>query len=899
MADSVNNYISRLQKSLQMWQDLFFESQKVYGYCLDGEHQFQTEFTGMDSEKTKLMEAVTQDRIRRIIQRVSESELEDQAIESTDSPNVKLAASCFRNREGKPVYIWVLIGVLTDAENDGNYYSLPSEEHISRTTTERGFFLTLDVLRASMQEMITVVESRNAAVEQSVQSRHLEQQMSAHVRRAEAMTEIVSLLDSDDSIEAVMESILETVGGYLDISGGMVCQTHRSDDLIDIVVQWSAPGCIPFFEESKNVERPWYLKTTRSLFVSQDQGVSAQERAQLEEEGIKTLAVLPVTVSSGIGFFVVLTETREDRTLDLDEIKFASDAVRILQSIVTKRIQKNSLASSYNSLQAILDNVGSSIYVRDIDTNCMLFANRSLQKQFSLELRDGTLEDLFEHHIPPKSKGGNMEIYHEARDRWYEVYYTHIIWVDGKEVSLYAIYDITEKKVYQKRIEQQAYTDFLTGLYNRMCCERDLARYIDEAEAEGGKGAVFYLDLDDFKHINDGLGHQYGDLLLKTISQSLQGIKGIHNTCYRMGGDEFVIIVPTESFAMFDRIVNDIQTVFAKPWFLKDADYYCTMSMGTVEFPTEGTNVADLIKKADIAMYEAKKTGKNRIAKYSDEIDTSSSRRLDMEKNMRDAMLKDYSEFEIYYQPLIDAQRKGSPCHGAEALVRWNSRMGFISPAEFIPLAEYLGLITPIGNHVLDEACLACKSWNDNGHPDYQINVNLSVVQLLQPDIFDVIQAALEKSKLNPKNLVLEITESLAINDLARTKQILANIKKLGVRVALDDFGTGYSSLSNLRELPFDIIKVDQNFVKNLAEDSFSQAFIRMIVELGEAIGAEIVVEGIETELQYKVLETMKVNYIQGYYFDKPLPRDSFEDKYVSEDGPKKPGSRLVRTMNI
>ena len=214
--------------------------------------------------------------------------------------------------------------------------------------------------------------------------------------------------------------------------------------------------------------------------------------------------------------------------------------------------------------------------------------------------------------------------------------------------------------------------------------------------------------------------------------------------------------------------------------------------------------------------------------------------------------------------------------------MRWNSKLGFISPAEFIPLAEYLGLIAPIGNYVLAEACKACKQWNKAGK-DYEINVNLSVVQLLQPDIVDVVKQALEDSGLDHSHLTLEVTESLAINDLDRTKAILMNIKRLGVHLALDDFGTGYSSLNNIRALPFDIIKVDQNFVKDLADDNYSQSFIRMIAELAEAIDAEVCVEGIETQAQFNVLRDMKVKFIQGFFFDRPMPRENFEEKYVEE----------------
>ncbi|WP_024865836.1 sensor domain-containing diguanylate cyclase [Butyrivibrio sp. FCS014] len=231
-----------------------------------------------------------------------------------------------------------------------------------------------------------------------------------------------------------------------------------------------------------------------------------------------------------------LRRTETARCGPIDDIKFINDAIRILQSIITKRLQKNSLASSFASLEAVLDNVGSSIYVRDITSGVLLFANRSFKKSFSKELADNKLSDLFEKNIPPRSHSGNYEVHNREREKWYDVYYTRIKWVDGRPVSLCAIYDITEKKLYQKRIEQQAYTDFLTGLFNRMCCEKDLAAFVEDTRKNGGHGALMYLDLDDFKHINDSLGHQYGDILLQDISKAVSRIEGISSSCYRMGG---------------------------------------------------------------------------------------------------------------------------------------------------------------------------------------------------------------------------------------------------------------------------------------------------------------------------------------------------------------------------
>ena len=374
---------------------------------------------------------------------------------------------------------------------------------------------------------------------------------------------------------------------------------------------------------------------------------------------------------------------------------------------------------------------------------------------------------------------------------------------------------------------------------------------------------------------------QFALQLLKTISNRLNKIEGIKDSCYRMGGDEFIAIIPSEYYVNKEEILETVRVMFNTPWFLKGGDYYCTSSIGVVDFPEEDDTVQEIIRKADIAMYESKRAGKNRTSYYESETNNAASHRLDMEKSMRDAASDTIKEFEVYYQPIIDTA-KGNICTGAEALLRWNSAsLGFVTPGDFIPLAEYLGLINPIGNHVLRQACLDCKRWNESGHPYYKVNVNLSVVQLLQNDIVETVARTLRDTGINPRNLTLEVTESLAINDLERMKKILNAIKALGCRIALDDFGTGYSSLNHIRELPIDVIKVDQTFVTDLATDPYAQSFIRMVGELAAALKVKICVEGIETEEQKAVLDDMNVRMIQGFYFDRPMRKSAFEDKYV------------------
>ena len=873
---SYDNFID--SDELKRLQHIFCKVTGVYVYCVSVHGEQITTLSGEAESKDRVLRYVDKQQISDALSRVEEGSLEELVVENTLAGNLKMAVLSIRIN-GKVVYNWVVFGVLSDTDE-----MTPSNDliQIAHSMSEKQFYLVLDLLRESSRILMSNKLSCVSAEAESMRSRYSAQEMQNSLDRIEAMTQIVQLLDSDDVIEVIMERLLGLVGDHLLVTSGFICKLNQPANSVDILAQWCQKGIVPPFDKSHNLEGIPIIFSEKPVVMSSDSIENMEDTTPWKKYNVRAFILFPLMRSGNQSMCICFNQSGRNRIWTVEEVKFIADAVKILQSILTRRIQKNSLASSYASLEAVLDNVGCGIYVKDASNGKVLFANRKLKNTFAGELKDGTFELLLEQGIPLHKRSGAFEINYIARETWYDLLYTEITWVDGKKASLYSLFDITDKKIYQKKIEQQAYTDFLTGLYNRMCCERDLAWYVDDAKKRGLRGGLLYLDLDDFKHINDGLGHQYGDVLLKAISSSISRIEGIRTTCYRMGGDEFVIVIPPEFYCDFERIIEEIKVIFAKPWFLKDMDYYCTMSMGIVTFPDDGESVQDLIKKADIAMYEAKKTGKNRIALYSNNIGSNSGRRLEIEKNMRDATVEGYKEFEIYYQPIIDISLPGTPCTGAEALIRWNSvELGFIPPADFIPLAEYLGLINPIGNHVLLEACKECKRWNENGYPGFKVNVNLSVVQLLQTDIVDIIERTIQETQVKPHNLTLEVTESLAINDMARMKEILHNIKKLGVRIALDDFGTGYSSLNHIREIPFDVIKVDQSFVKDIAEDAYSQSFIKMVGELAETIGVSICVEGIETEEQYKVLEGMKVKMIQGYYFDRPMTREDFEYKYT------------------
>ncbi len=858
--------------------DKFSDATRLYICSYDSSERLINDFTGNEEEKSIIRRYVSDEMIHDLYGRLAIDSIEDQIVESTSSPYIRVGAAGLKY-EGHCREVWFFVGVICE-----EYDSLPDElKPLKKRMTDRDFLGAVDALREIGDYRVSTEFALAQYAERSRGALFSAAEMAETLKRVESLTEILKYLDSDNPAESIMNEFLRITSEFLGVSRSDIFKIKErlSGDTMDIVASFICKGAESAYHGTSDISRFPFLEGKKSIILSTGATPLKELGDEIMDGGVKALIAMPITIGQTTNMYALFLETENDRNWQIGELQFLSDSVRVLQNILEKRVQKNSLVSSYASLEQILEHVGCAIIVNDVVRHETLFVNKIMQSLFPPESMGDELKGI----VWEKRQDitNVLEYYDYEKDSWYEIHHSDIHWVDGRPVALYAIYDVTDKKLYQRKIEQQAYTDFLTGLLNRLCCERDLARIIDETKKYGVKGALMYMDLDDFKHINDGLGHQYGDVLLKDISAAIKSIKGIEDNCYRMGGDEFVMIIPPRSFKDYDEIVEGIKGIFARPFYLKDGEYYCTMSMGIVTFPDEGDSVEELVRKADIAMYSAKKTGKNRVAKYNSSIAMSESgKRLDMEKNMRDAVGDSIGEFVIYYQPIVDLQKDGGTCTGAEALIRWNSHeLGFISPADFIPLAEYLGLINPIGDHVLKEAVRECKYWNDNGHPEYKVNVNLSVVQLMQDDIVENIRKTVEEAGLNPRNLTLEVTESLAINDMARMKNIMEEIRKIGVRIALDDFGTGYSSLNHIREIPFDVIKVDQSFVKELGYDEYHRSFIRMIGELAYALNADICVEGIETKEQYEVLEGMRVRLIQGYYFDKPMTKEEFEAKYL------------------
>lgn len=863
---------------VQMLQDHFCPANNVYCICLDKEGEHLTKKHGSIAELNYLDEKISIEHQKSLIKKLKENVIEEVIEEELEEDYLKMCGAAIKVG-GETIAIWMIQAVIE--ENDVCGMDVP--EFMKTTTSER-FFSSISFLASLTKQYFAVKLEEVIAQEAFQKSRESEEKIKDELHRSEVMTHVVSMLESEQPFADIVEEILEKVCKYLNVSSASMLQLDKDNQYMNLVCQWGFTDVnqLKTMHHMPIEEIPW--ASGKPYLISSDMPLPEKFCKYFRKYNWKAGIYLPMEINGKVSMYLAFVENRFSRVWTQTEIKFLNDVKQIIQSILSKRIAKNSLASSYASLEAILENIGCGIYVADLDKEKLLYANQQFKELFKIYLDSHHLEDLIKKYRSD-DRFGQMysEVYIEEFKSWYDFQLTKINWVDGKSVTLCTVNDVTDKRIYQQKIEKQANNDFLTGLYNRMRCEQDLREHIRETKEAGGQGALLYIDLDDFKHINDGLGHQYGDILLKAISNSLRRISGLENSCYRMGGDEFIIIVAQRYYYMLNQILDEIQAIFNKPWFLSRADYYCTMSMGVVKFPTDGDTVTELIKKADIALYEAKKSGKNRIAYYNENVESTSFKRLDMEKNMRNATANSCAEFEVYYQPIIDITREQEVCYGAEALVRWNSeKMGLVGPNEFIPLAEYLGLINPIGDFVLKKACEKCKYWNDMGHPEYHTNVNLSVVQLLQNDMAERIQQIIEQTGIDPKNLTLEVTESLAINDMGRMKKILGQIKQLGVMVALDDFGTGYSSLNYIRELPIDIIKIDRCFVMDMGKDDYSETFVKMVGTLAETIGVGMCVEGVEKQSQLEKLKEMpNIQFIQGYIYDKPLKEEAFEEKYL------------------
>jgi diguanylate cyclase (GGDEF)-like protein/PAS domain S-box-containing protein len=440
--------------------------------------------------------------------------------------------------------------------------------------------------------------------------------------------------------------------------------------------------------------------------------------------------------------------------------------------------------------------------------------------------------------------------------------------------------DMTERKAAEESIENLAFYDPLTRLPNRRLLMDRLHQASASSARSGREGALLFIDLDNFKDINDTLGHDIGDLLLQQTAQRLESCLRESDTVARLGGDEFVVMLEDvsehalEAVAQTKTVGEKILATLGQPYQLATHKYHSTPSIGATIFSDHGQSGEELLKQADIAMYQAKKAGRNTLRFFDPQMQVSITARVSLESELRKAL--ENQQFQLHYQIQVDSSHRPL---GAEALIRWiHPLRGMISPAQFIPLAEETGLMLPIGQWVLETACTQLKAWEQDAVTrDLILAVNVSAKQFHQADFVAQVQATVQHHAINPMLLKLELTEGMLLENIEDTIATMNALKEIGVQFSLDDFGTGYSSLQYLKRLPLDQLKIDQSFVRDIAIDNSDKAIVRTIIAMAQSLEINVIAEGVETAAQRQQLLVMGCHFFQGYLFSRPVPIEQFE----------------------
>lgn len=542
--------------------------------------------------------------------------------------------------------------------------------------------------------------------------------------------------------------------------------------------------------------------------------------------------------------------------------------------------------------QALYQNVAedSHVGIYIIDNGVIVYVNKKMGEMLGYREKEmigknvmnfiyNEDQDLVAKNMRKRLEEGNTHVQYQYRalkkDKsiiYMEVYGTSTIY-KGNVAILGTVIDITARKIAEQKVEYMAYHDSLTGLYNRFYFHKHLQEALDQDSTKNL--AVLFLDLDRFQLINDSMGHVIGDSLLIEISNRLRRCIGEQGILARNGGDEFLFSFTNLNHEGVSQVTELILDCFTQPFYIEQYEIHTSTSIGISFCPHHGNDVETLVKKADTAMYQAKRNGTNRYEFYHTDQMEKTYKKFEIEMDLHKAL--EQNEFQLLYQPKVDLVT--GKVIGVEALIRWlHPEKGLISPADFIPMAEDNGLILDIGEWVLRTACVQNKSWQDFGLPPMVMSVNLSVRQLYQPNLVEIIERTLKETGLSPEYLDIEITESMLM-DTQQALNVLKEFKNIGVQLSLDDFGTGYSSLNYLKDYPLDKLKIDQSFIRNSTTDDHYATITKTIIVMAHELNIQVVAEGVESKEQLIFLQRNLCNEAQGYLFSKPLPPEELTDK--------------------
>lgn len=612
---------------------------------------------------------------------------------------------------------------------------------------------------------------------------------------------------------------------------------------------------MPIYAEYSNQDEHWFWLISR-LTLAVGSVLLFSQRDNVIQKNLRTYVLLIVTLYVGAVCFFILNKSNELPLLLTEEIG---------PTVVKNQIEFIIIAIFIGTIAILVNlyrkNKNHSHLMLIIAFGFSLFCELTLM----LNLENSTFQSIIGHLFKISSfyffmKGIYVSTIEEPFTKQKEAQ----IALQESEIRLEA---------FVKKVNFLAYHDELTGLPNRNFLLNCLEETIKKVESNDEIFALVSINLNRFKNVNDTLGTEMGDLFLKTIADRLKEFKKRDAILARVVADEFMFVMPNkDNIDELIHLANTIHQRLEEPMIAKGFKFHITSSIGITLFNEAIEDVSQLIKQAQLAMHEAKKNGQS-VMVYHPDMNKELFENILLENDLRQAL--EHNELILHYQPQVNLET--GEIIGVEALIRWNhQKKGMVSPGRFIPLAEETGLIIPIGNWVIEQACYQLKKWHDKGISSLRLSVNLSLRQLFQEDLVEIIANALEKSKINAEFLELEITESMTVNT-ERVISVLQNLKKLGVRISVDDFGTGYSSLSYLYSFPIDQLKIDQSFITNLFTEENNKVIVSTIISMGQNLGLELIAEGVETNEQVEFLRSYKCVGIQGFLISRPLPAEELE----------------------
>lgn len=575
---------------------------------------------------------------------------------------------------------------------------------------------------------------------------------------------------------------------------------------------------------------------------------------------------------------------------EIENISGVTSLFLLFSGMIKKEMEKQELINELKTRNEIIEESKEAIIVCDKDkniisvnkafTNILGYSFKEVQGKNPRILGAGLNDKNFYYQMwedIDNTGAWSGEIWNKKKNgeifpEWLSI---NSIFDENNEISHYVafIFDITKRKESEAKIYKQANFDMLTGIANRFSFLEKLTHVVDTSTISKSKSAILYMDLDLFKEINDIHGHQFGDELLIQTSKRLKSYVKSTDSVARISGDGFAILLNNiVNDDVIDDIVTRISVAFSKPFTIKNTVLHCTLSIGIVSFSCDKDDAGDLMKKGETAMYHAKDNGRNSFSFFTQEMQNTALQQLNLRRQLSVALKE--RQLSVVYQPIVSIEKQ--KVHKFEALVRWNHQGEWISPMEFIPIAEEFSLIVELGEYVLSEACLQLKKLKAQGFKDIVFNVNRSVYEIpLNQSENDHWLAIIKLHGLQPSDICFELTESALAPD-KRNNEVLFNLlRSEGCKIALDDFGTGYSSLSYLRRIPVDYIKIDKSFITDICSNHEDNILVSTIIAMSKALGKEVVAEGVETKEQLLLLNQLGCDYIQGYYFSKPLPAEN------------------------